>query len=130
VQLVEVDALELQALEVAVDGALEVLGPAIWIPGARAWPQQAALRGDDQVFRVWMQRFGDQLFVHVRAVAVGGVEEIQAQVVRLAQHGVRGGTILRRSPDVGAAYAHRAEAEAVDGQVADADGRSLGASLD
>jgi hypothetical protein len=90
----------------------------------RARPQQAALRGDDQVLRVWMQRFGDQLFVHVRAVAVGGVEEIEAQVVRLAQHGVRGGTILRRSPDVGAAYAHRAEAETVDGQVADADGRS------
>jgi len=29
-----------------------------------------------------MQRFGDQFFVHVRAVAVGGVEEIQAQVGR------------------------------------------------
>jgi hypothetical protein len=33
-QVVEVDALELQALEAAVDGALEVLGPAIRIPGA------------------------------------------------------------------------------------------------
>ncbi len=69
VQLVEVDALKLQALEAAVDGALEVLGPAIRIPGARAWPQQAALRGDDEIFRVRMERFGDQLFVHVRAVA-------------------------------------------------------------
>src|SRR6185295_11127469 len=75
-------------------------------------------------------RFGDQLFVHVRAVAVRGVEEIEAQVVRLAQHGVRGGTILRRPPDVGAAHAHRAEAETVDGQVANADGRGHGAAFD
>ena len=36
-----------------------------------------------------MQRFGDEFFVHVRAVAVGGVEEIEAQVVRLAQDGVQ-----------------------------------------
>ena len=86
--------------------------------------QQAALGGDDQALGIRMQRFGDEFLVHVRAVAVGGVEESQAQVVRLAQHGVRGGTILRRSPDVGAANAHRAEAETVDGEVADADGRS------
>ena len=60
--------------------ALQVLGPAVRIPGAGARAQQAALGGDDQVLRVGMERFGDQFLVHVRAVAVGGVEEIHAQL--------------------------------------------------
>ena len=111
--------------------ALEVLGPAVRIPGARARPQQSALRGDHQVLRVRMQRFGDELLVHVRAVAVGGVEEIEAQLDtpcaarRCAAARSFGGPQM-----FGAADAHRAEAEAVDGQVADADGGSHARSLD
>jgi hypothetical protein len=33
-----------------------------------------------------MQRLRDEFFVDVRTVAVGGVVEIQAQLVRAAQH--------------------------------------------
>src|SRR5436190_24248227 len=69
-----------------------------------------------------MQRLGDEFLVYVRAVTVGGVEEIHAQLERLAQHGVRGGAVPGRSPDIRAADAHRAEAQAIYGQVGNVNG--------
>ena len=69
-----------------------------------------------------MERLGDQLLVDMRAVAIGGVEVIDAQRDRPAQHGMRGGAILRRAPDIRAADAHRPEAEPMDADVCKLDG--------
>jgi hypothetical protein len=73
VELVEVDPLEPQALEAAVDGAPQVLRPPVGIPRVPRRPHEPALRPDHQAGRVRIQRLGDQRFVHLRPVAVGGV---------------------------------------------------------
>ena len=72
----------------------------------------------------------DHFFVDVRAVAVGGVEEIDAQRDGLAQYRVCRSAILGRPPHIRTADAHGAEAETIDRQVADADGGGHGSSLD
>ncbi|OGA61695.1 MAG: hypothetical protein A3G81_07655 [Betaproteobacteria bacterium RIFCSPLOWO2_12_FULL_65_14] len=61
--------------------ASQVPGPRVALPCGRARAREPALGGDDQVLRVRVQRFGDQLLAHPGAVAVGGVEEIVAELV-------------------------------------------------
>lgn len=68
-----------------------------------------------------MKCLADQIFGDVRAVAVGGVEERMAQIVRAAQDLQRRGTVFGLAPDLRAAHAHRSESEPIDGEVADLD---------
>ena len=51
-------------------------------------------------------------------VGVGGVDEVDAELDRAAQDRLRLVAVGGRAPDAGAGDPHRAEAEAVDGQVA------------
>ena len=78
-QLVQRYAVQLQALEAAVERAPEMLGAAVGIPGRRTRPKQVAFRRDDDVLGIRVQRLGDQLLVHMWTVAVRGVEEVHAQ---------------------------------------------------
>ena len=74
-----------------------------------------------------MERLGDERLVHLRTVAVGGVEEVHAELDRPPQHPMRRAAILGRPPDVGTADAHRTEPHPVHRQVAEPDGtRSRG----
>src|ERR671917_292684 len=45
-------------------------------PDARALPGQAGLGRDDQALRVRVQRLGDEPLADLRAVGVGGVDEV------------------------------------------------------
>jgi hypothetical protein len=68
VQLPQVDAVELEALKAPVELAAEVIRPTVRRPSVRPRPLEAALRGDDELLGVGVQRFGDELFRDVRAV--------------------------------------------------------------
>ena len=121
VQLVEVDALDVQALQAAFDRLAQVLGAAVLVPARRARSDQAAFGCDHQVLGVGVKRLGDQLLVDVRAVRVRGIEESAAELVGPAQHAKRGRPVLRRPPDLRPADPHGAEAQAIDAEVADGD---------
>ena len=68
-----------------------------------------------------MQRLGDQLLAYLRAVGLGRIDQIDAELDGAAEHGQRLFAIARRSEDAVAGDPHRAEAEAVDREIA-ADG--------
>ena len=55
-------------------------------PVAGALPGQAGLGRDHQVVGVRMERLLDQLLGDLRAVGVGGVEEVDAELDRPAEH--------------------------------------------
>jgi hypothetical protein len=80
VELIEVDALELEAPQAALALLAQVLGPAVGVPHVRAGPDQAALGGDRKVVGVGMQRLGDQVLAHLGAVGVGGVDQVDPEV--------------------------------------------------
>ncbi len=118
VQLVERHLVEAQPLEAAVERGAQVPRPAVGPPLAGAVAQQAALGGHDDV-AVGRQYLGDQLFAHVGPVRVGGVDEVDAQLDRPAQHGDGRVVVGGRAPDAPPRDAHGPEAEAVDRQVAE-----------
>ena len=66
-----------------------------------------------------MKSFGDETLAHFGAIRVGGVDEIDSQFHRAAQHCNRLGMIVRLSPDAVAGQLHCAKPESVNGNVAD-----------
>src|SRR5207244_4245523 len=95
--------------------------PSVGIP-ALLGPHAAALGTDDEAAGIGMQRFGDQLFIGVGAVGVGGVEEVGAELERAPEELLCARPVLRRAPDVGAEHAHGAKPEPVDLQRTERDG--------
>ena len=65
-----------------------------------------------------MQGLLDQLLGDERAVGVGGVDEVDAELDRAAQHADGLVGVGGVAPDAGAGQLHRAVAEPVDGQLA------------
>src|SRR5438093_920216 len=80
VKLIEVDALESQTLQATVQRPAQMLGAAVRVPAAPSGAHDPALGADDQAFGVGMQGFSDEGLGSVRPVAVGGVEEIDAEL--------------------------------------------------
>ena len=66
-----------------------------------------------------MQGFADQVVYYVRAVVLSGIDVVDAEFDRAAEHGARGVRIARRAKHAGTGELHRAEADAVDGLVSD-----------
>lgn len=124
VELIEVDALALQALEARLARALEMLGTAIGVPAPGARPQQPALGRDDETGGVGMERLGDERLAHRGAIGIGGVDEGHAARYHPAQ---KGHGILRiggPAPTAAAGDVEGAEAQPVDHEVAaDREGR-------
>src|SRR2546426_4965514 len=79
-ELIEIDALQPQALQAAFQILLEFFGSAVGVPAAGAWSRYAAFAADDEAFRIGMQGFGDQDLAGMRALAFGGVEEVDADL--------------------------------------------------
>ncbi len=65
-----------------------------------------------------MKRFGDEAFGNLRAVGVGGVDEVDSQFNCPAQDAVAFGGIGGLAPGAFADQAHGAVAEAMDGKIA------------
>ena len=118
VELVKVDAVELEAAQAHLDALAQIFRAANRRPFLGPGPRQAALGGDDQPARIRMQRFRDQAFADFRAVGIGGVDEIDAQFHRLAQHAAGFGRVLRFAPDPGSGDAHGAKAQPMHRQIA------------
>ncbi len=121
VLLVELDRVEPQPPERALAGLPQVLGAAVARPLVRAGPSQPSLGGDQQVLRVRVERLGDQLLADMRAVGVGGVDQVDAELDRPPQD--RDGLVVigRRPPDAGAGDPHGAEAQPAHPAIADLD---------
>src|SRR5262249_23823303 len=71
---------------------------------------------DHEAFGIRRQRFGDQLFAHVRTIGISCVYEVDAQLSGLAKNRKRGVWVPGRPPDSVAGNTHGAETEAVYGQ--------------
>ena len=70
-----------------------------------------------------MQRLGDQRFVGVRPVTLGGIEELDAELRGAPQHSDRVPAVPRLAPDILIVdHPHGTETKAVDGHVGEADG--------
>ena len=131
VELVQRDLLEPQAAEAAFARLLQVIGSAVGRPPPGARTLEASLRGDDQVVGIRMQRLGDEVLAHLGTVRVGGVDEVHVELNGSAQHRLGLVGVGRLAPDAAPGDAHRAEPEAIDGDVAadrDRAGGSCGGS--
>ena len=64
-----------------------------------------------------MQRLADQLLGVIRAVGVCGVDEVDAELDRAAQHADAFVVVVRRAPDALSGYSHGTETESVDGEI-------------
>ena len=116
----QVDGLDLEPLERALDGLLDVLRPAV--QARRTGPRIAAtevepeLGGDHHLLAEGSEGFAHEFFVGERAVDLGGVEECDA-----AFHGgpeKSGHLLLVFGRAVGKAHSHAAEPEGRDFQIA------------
>src|SRR5919106_717786 len=94
-----------------------MLGPAVGGPASGSGAFQAALRRDDEVVRVGVQRLGDQRLADLGAVGVGGVDEVDAELNGTPQDGLGFVTIGWVAPDPVTSDAHRPVPETMDGDV-------------
>ena len=113
VQLEQVDALDSEAEQAAFALPAQVLRATAWGPRAGTGPGEAGLGGDLQVARVRVERLTDELLGHIRAVGIGRVDQVDAQLDGATQDGNGAIVVTRRSPDAGTRKLHRPEAEAV-----------------
>ena len=77
-QLPEVDAFDAEPPYAEYCLLLEVFGTAKWNPYSRAGPRKTGLGRDDDAV-IGMERFADQALADFGAVAVSGVDEIDAE---------------------------------------------------
>lgn len=83
VEVVEVDVIDAEPLQAAVDGATDVSGAAVRLqPGPLGVVVDAELGGDEGPVAAVLQRLADQHLVGVGPVHLGGVEEGHAQLER------------------------------------------------
>ena len=114
----EVHPLHLQRAEVVLDAGAQLGRTLGGQPRAPVVAAAADLRDELQVLRVGMQGLADQVVDDVRAVVLSGVDVVDAEFDRAAQHGAGGVRVARRAEHAGTGELHRAEADAVDGLVA------------
>ncbi len=117
-KLVNIDAIQAQALETAFHCCGKVLGAGIVNPLRGPTTLPPALGGHHYSCRIRVEGLSDQLFGDVRAVGVRGIDEVDAQFHGTAQSGERRGLVFGRAPDSFAGNAHGSIAQAVDSEVA------------
>ena len=125
VELVERDLFESQPLQALVAHGAQVLRSTVRSPPVRAVAQEPALGRDHDVVGVGVQRLGDELLAHRGTVRVGGVDEVHAELDRAPQDRDRLVVVGGVAPDAGAGDAHRAEAEAAHGEIAEGERRGV-----
>ena len=109
-KLVQRKRVEAKPFQAAFASPPDVVGPGVARPVVGRRPDVPGLGGDDQARRVGVERAGDQALADARTVAVGGVDEIDAELDRLTQDMNRRLRVGGQAPDLGAGQAHRAEA--------------------
>ena len=114
VQLPEVQLVGLEMPETHLDLLLQVLRTAHDGPTIGAGPYKPRLGRNHQALLVGSQRLADQDLVHVGAVAVSGIDEVDSELHGPAQHLLGCLTVLGLSPDTVARQAHPTKAKAMD----------------
>ena len=113
----QVDAVDLEPLERALDGLLDVLRPAIQAaprPSIAAAEVEPELGGDHHLLAEGSKGFAHKLFVGERAIDFGGIKECDAAVHGGPQQ--RGHLLLVFGRAVAEAHAHAAQADGRDFQ--------------
>jgi hypothetical protein len=118
VELVERDLFKLEPPQASLTGLDQVLRPAVGRPPSRTGALEAALGRDHEVVRVRVQGLAYEFLADVGPVGVRGVDEVDAELDRAAQHRLRLVAVRGLAPDAVTGDAHGPEAEAVDRQVA------------
>ena len=116
-KLKEIDALDLQSEETPFTTCAEMLWPAVRLPLVRTWALQSGLGGDNEILRIRMQSFGDQLLRDEGSVGIGGIDKSNAERDCPPQHGQAFFAIRWLPPDALASQAHRPKAKTMDGKV-------------
>ena len=124
VQLVEVDPVEPQPPQARLAALLEPLGARVARPLAGTGPPQAALGRDHEPVRIRVERLGDQVLAHLRAVRVGRVDQVDAELHDAPEEALGLLRIVGRAPDALPGDPHGAEPEAVNLEVT-ADGEGV-----
>ena len=110
-QIDDLEPVEAQVAQVVVHRFRQVCGRGRRVPRLVGAAPCAEFRDDDEVVRVQMQGFADQLVGDVRTVDIAGIDVVDVARHGLAQHGKRGRTILGRTEDAWAGELHCAVAE-------------------
>src|SRR4051794_6456799 len=117
VQLPQVDRVDAETPQAHQAALAQVLGAADGRPDVRPVAREARLRGDgDPVVR--MQRLADEVLGDVRAVGVGGVDEVDAELGQPLEDRDRLVVVGRIAPYPLAGDAHRAVSQTGDLEVA------------
>ncbi len=117
VQLEQVDGVHAETAQAHLAFLAQIGREAQNRPDVGPGAQQSGLgRDHDAVVR--MQRFADQFLGDIRAVGVGGVDEVDAEFDGAAQDADAFVAVVGRTPDTLAGQAHGAESQAVDREVA------------
>jgi hypothetical protein len=113
----QIDRVDLEPLERALDGLFDVLRPAVEPPLLPLRVElEAELGRDHNLFAHWRKSFANEFFVRERSVDLGRVEEADAALDGRADE--RNHLLLVTRWAVGEAHAHAAEADGRDFQVA------------
>ncbi len=106
VQLVKIDAFQLEAAKTHFHTLNEVTGAAYVFGFGGPLAGDAALGGDDDAMRVRRERFADEPFGDLGAVSVGGVNKVDAELDGAAQYTARLAFVGGLAPRAFADQAH------------------------
>lgn len=118
VQLPQIDALDLEALEASLERLAQMAAVSVRRPLIRSGPLEATLCRDHQPLRIRVQRLGDEFLGHVWPVRVGRVDEIHSELDGAPKHADRFFLVRRRPENARASDAHGAQAHAIDDEIA------------
>ena len=113
---------DLEGAQVLLDARAQFVGLLGGEPRAVVVATCADLADQREVRRIRVQRFADQLVGDVRAVELGGVDVVDAELDGALQHRDRLVVIARRPEDAGPGQLHGAEADAMNGERAEREG--------
>ena len=88
----------------------QVLWPPDRTPDVGPVPRESRFGRDDDP-AAGREHFPDQLLAHERPIAVGGIDEVDAQLAHARERSLRFGDILRRTPDARSREPHGSETE-------------------
>src|SRR5207244_6279563 len=113
-ELIDVDAIQAQTPQAALQRLPQVFRASVLWPLVGASTQQSSLGRDDQVFRIGVERFGNQRLGHLWPVGISGIEQVHPQFKGVVQDGDGFLPVSRWSPDARTCEAHGAKAETID----------------
>ena len=97
-QLIEIDAIEAQPAQAAIELLAKAIGTRVLLPLVRPGTIKAALGRDDEFRGIRIERLRDQLLADMRPVRFGGIDQRHVELDRAPQRRDRLGPVARRSP--------------------------------